>query len=517
MANDPGSKPSGPDLKAGIRLQDLHENKVTGHVDGDAVLLARVGGNLFAVGANCTHYGGPLGEGIITGDEVHCPWHHACFSLRTGEVRSAPALSPIKCYSVQQDGDLIRVLDGTEKKSEVVPSVRPSSVVVVGAGAAGAACVDMLRSCNYAGPVTFIGNEEPGPVDRPNLSKDYLAGNAPEEWIPLRTREYYESNQVEFILGDPAQSVDPPAHKIILESGKSIAYGALLLATGAEPKTLPIPGADLPHVHYLRTLADSRSIIAASEKARHCVVIGCSFIGLEVAASLRQRGKEVTIVAPESVPLGQVLGPDLGRFVRDLHEEHGVKFQLTEKPAAIREDRVELSRGKSLDADLVVIGVGVSPRVRMAEAAGIPTDNGITVDETLRTNARDIYAAGDVANYPDWISGQRVRIEHWVLAERQGQAVARAMLGFAEPYRGVPFFWSQHYDVQISYVGSAPSWDSIETDGDLKKRDFAAFYRRGGKILAVATIGRDQLSLIAEERFKSGPIGSTAELLKASS
>jgi NAD(P)H-nitrite reductase large subunit len=286
----------------------------------------------------------------------------------------------------------------------------------------------MLRAQGYEGPITLVGDEEPGPVDRPNLSKDYLGGNAPEEWIPLRTREYYQSIHVELLANDPADRIDTANRTATLRSGRVLNYGALLLATGAEPRSLTIDGVDLPHVFKLRTLADSRAIIARAAQAKQAVVIGCSFIGLEVAASLRHRGLDVTAVGPEKIPLERVLGRELGEFVRRLHEQNGVHFRLSDSPRIIRKDRVELNSGQSLEAGLVVLGVGVTPRTTLAEKAGLTVDDGIVVDENLRTSAPDVYAAGDVARYSDPISGERVRIEHWVVAERQGQAVARTML-----------------------------------------------------------------------------------------
>jgi NADPH-dependent 2,4-dienoyl-CoA reductase/sulfur reductase-like enzyme len=262
-------------------------------------------------------------------------------------------------------------------------------------------------------------------------------------------------------------------------------------------------------------LADSRAIIARAGEARQAVVIGASFIGLEVAASLRHRGLEVTVVGQEKVPLERALGQELGEFVRRLHEQNGVHFSLQDSPRLIRRDRVELRSGRSLDAGLVVLGVGVSPRTALAANAGLAVDQGVVVDENLRANAPDVYAAGDVATYPDPISGEHVRIEHWVAAERQGQAAARAMLGMGGPFRDVPFFWSQHYDVTISYVGCAPSWDQIELRGDVEGRNAAAIYRRQGRALAVATIGRDRTSLAAEAALEQGDTQALESVLDA--
>lgn len=515
MAEDKSNELSGPDLKAGVPFSDLVEDvPLLGHFDGEAVLLVRQGAEVRAIGAKCTHYGGPLADGLVEGDTIRCPWHHARFSLLSGEAEAAPALNPVTCFAVTQQNGRVLISRRADVNFQVPFPRNPAAVVIVGAGAAGAACADMLRTKGYAGPVTLIGNEEPGPVDRPNLSKDFLAGTAPEEWIPLRTRDYYESIHVDLVTDDPAVEIDPQGHLVTLASGRKASYGALLIATGAEPRTLPIAGADLPHVHRLRSFADCKGIIAAALPVKTCAVIGSSFIALEVAASLRQRGLDVTIVGPDSIPLSGILGPDLGRFVQSLHEQHGVRFCLGAKPQIIREDRVEIGGGQSIEAGLVVLGVGVTPRTALAERAGLSVDNGIVVTETLLTSASGIYAAGDVARYPDPVTRERVRIEHWVVAERQGQAVARSMLGIGGAYKGVPFFWSQHYDVTISYVGHAPSWETCEIKGNLATQNACAIYRRNGKTTAIATIGRDHVSLAAEAALERGDIPALELILQ---
>jgi NADPH-dependent 2,4-dienoyl-CoA reductase/sulfur reductase-like enzyme/nitrite reductase/ring-hydroxylating ferredoxin subunit len=486
-----------------VELESLKENSpLLGHFNGEAVLLVRQGENIFAIGATCTHYSGPLAEGLVVGETIRCPWHHARFSLRTGEAEGAPALSPVSCFVVQKEDGKVRIERKRDVEFQVPCPLNPEAIVIIGAGAVGAACADMLRRKGYGRPITLVGDEEPGPVDRPNLSKDYLAGRASEDWIPLRTRDDYESIHVELITADPAVRIDPVSRETTLRSGRVLKYERLLLATGAEPQSLPIEGAGLPHVHRLRTLADSRAIIANSQQAKRCVVIGSSFIGLEVAASLRDRGLDVTVVGKDVVPLEKVLGREFGRFIKDLHEQHGVDFVLGVTPQAIKKDRVELSNGQAIEAEMVVLGVGVLPRTKLAQDAGLTVDNGILVADTLLTSAPDIYAAGDVARYPDAISGERARIEHWVLAERQGQAVARAMLGIGHAFRDVPFFWSQHYDATISYVGHASSWNRLELRGNLRGRDACAIYRQNDRVIAVATIGRDRVSLAAESALE---------------
>jgi apoptosis-inducing factor 3 len=363
---------SGPDLKSGVELSRLTEGEpFLGHYEGEAVILVRQGDQVFAMAATCSHYGGPLADGLVVGNTIRCPWHHARFNFQTGEAEGAPALNPLSCFHVRRQGDSVAVSGKAEKDFHVACPRNPSSVVIIGAGAAGAACADMLRTKGYAGPVTLVSDEDPSPVDRPNLSKDYLAGSASEEWIPLRTPDYYQSIQVDLVTGNPAARIRPDKHEVSLRDGRTLPYGALLVATGAEPRTLSIKGSHLTHVHCLRTLADSRAIIARAETVRNCVVIGSSFIALEAAASLRSRGREVTVISQDSVPLERVLGPKLGQFVQKLHEQHGVRFLLKATPQAILDDRVQIEEGRSVDAGLIILGVGVSPRTSLADEAGI--------------------------------------------------------------------------------------------------------------------------------------------------
>jgi len=380
----------------------------------------------------------------------------------------------------------------------------PDSIVIVGAGAAGNAAAEMLRSQGYIGGITMVGGDPSVPYDRPNLSKDYLAGSAPEEWIPLRSTDFYADQKIALRLSTNVERIDVQARSVILADGKKLAYGALLLATGATPIPLMVPGADLPHVRYLRTLADSREIIARSSSARSAVVVGASFIGLEVAAALRTRGLDVAVVGPETRPLVRVMGEALGGAIQRLHEEHGVTFHLGSKPVSIDSTSVTLDNGTSLAADLIVVGVGVRPATALAEAAGIKIDNGVVVDARLRTSAPDVFAAGDIARWPDPRTGESIRVEHWVVAQRQGQVAARNMLGENHPFDAVPFFWSSHYDVTISYVGHAERWDRVDVAGHIEARDCAVAFRRGSQTLALATIGRDRASLEAEAAMERG-------------
>jgi len=497
------------DLTQGVALDGIADGgMLAGLVDGEDVILARRGDDLFAVSASCTHYHGPLAEGLMDGDTVRCPWHHACFSLRTGEALRAPALDPLACWRVEKVGNTAFVREKVTAPAIEKMRARsaPESVVIVGGGAAGLAAADMLRREGFAGAITLISADAAPPCDRPNLSKDYLAGTAQEEWIPLRPPEYYAQQRIDLVLDARVALLDVEQKLVQLDSGKAYRFGALLLATGADPVRIPLPGAEDSQVHYLRTFADSRAIVARAASAKRVVVVGASFIGLEVAASLRARGLEVHVVAPDKTPLERVMGPEVGGFIRKLHEEHGVVFHLGQTVSRVEGSRATLSDGSKIDADFIVLGVGVRPSIALAEQAGLTIDRGIAVDEYLQTSGPGIFAAGDVARWPDPHSGSKIRVEHWVVAQRQGQVAAKNILGQRVKFDAVPFFWSQHYDLAINYVGHAEKWDRVEIDGSFDAKDCAVVYKLGKRTLAVATIYRDLQSLQVELAMEQGAL-----------
>jgi NADPH-dependent 2,4-dienoyl-CoA reductase/sulfur reductase-like enzyme/nitrite reductase/ring-hydroxylating ferredoxin subunit len=493
--------PTGPDLAQGVPADALTD-KLLGHVAGQPVLLVRNGSEIFAIDALCTHYHGPLADGIVVDGGIRCPWHHACFELRSGEALHAPATAPLSCWTVTQKDGRIFVGEKRAPQKHKAPPSPPGAIVIIGGGAAGYAAAEMLRRLAYAGRIVMLSADADPPVDRPNLSKDYLAGSAPEDWMPLQPDTYYKENGIELFLDTEVTAIDTAARKVVTANGVSFTYDRLLLATGAEPVRLDIPGAKRSHVHTLRSFADCRAIIAAAGTAKKAVVIGASFIGLEVAASLRAREIEVHVVAPEQRPMERVLGAAMGDFIRGLHEEHGVIFHLGDTASAIGEKTVDLKSGGVLDADLVVVGIGVRPRLALAEQVGLALDRGVQVNEYLETSVPNIYAAGDIARWPDPHSGARIRVEHWVVAERQGQTAAHNMLGFKRKFDAPPFFWSQHYDVPVNYVGHAEQWDEIAVEGDIAARDCLLRYRQKGRDLAIASIYRDQASLEAEARME---------------
>ena len=512
---------AGPDLaEAGCPLTDVADGgSLLGHAKGEAVLVARRGTEYFAVGATCTHYGGPLAEGIIVDDTVRCPWHHACFSLRTGEALRAPALNPIACWNVERRGDRLFVTGKRVEQDPLAPlrpatarPDEPTSVVIIGAGAAGSAAGEMLRRQGYTRAITMIDVDIDAPYDRPNLSKDYLAGTAQEEWIPLRPDGFYAQHDID-ILRVHVTSIDPSASTVTLADGRTLQYGALLLATGAEPNHLDVPGADLPFVHVLRSLADSRGIIAATSTAHRAVVIGASFIGLEVAASLRHRDIDVHVVAPEAAPLARVLGEGLGNDIRRMHEGRGVVFHLSTGVSRIDQQGVHLNDGTTLPADVVVVGVGVRPRLELARQAGLRVYQGVIVNQYLETSAPHVYAAGDIAQWPDPHTGEQIRVEHWVVAQRQGQTAARNILGASEPFDAVPYFWSQHYDTTVRYSGHARSWERVVADGSLAAGRMSVAYRNRARTLAVASVGEDRHNLEAERALERDDERALTELI----
>lgn len=512
---------SGPDFTQGVDVATIPESgMLLGQVCGEAVLLVRRGEEFFAIGATCTHYGAPLVDGLLVDNTIRCPWHHACFRLDTGEVERAPALCSVPVWRVEYVRGAARQYKPVEQEASIVyvreklqPAPRsiattpdaygaPQSIVIVGSGGAGNAAALMLRDEGYAGTITMLSADDSPPYDRPNLSKGTLAGTGDAMVTPPYTRAFYREHGIDLRLNTRVTHIDTAHKRVELVGGGSCDYDALLLATGADPVHLDLPGADLPHVHYLRTQADCNALIAGAKAAKRVVVIGASFIGLEVAASLRARDLAVDVVGRETIPMEKVLGTDVGGFICRLHEQHGVTFHLGASPASIDATGVTLDNGKRLDADLVVIGVGVKPNIALAQQAGLAVDRGVNVDEYLQTSVPGIYAAGDIARWPDRLTGESIRVEHWVVAERQGQTAARNMLGRRELFDAPPFFWTEQYDFGLAYVGHAAPFDEVRIDGDLEQRDCKISYLRGGKQLAVAVIHRDLAGLHEEVAFE---------------
>jgi 3-phenylpropionate/trans-cinnamate dioxygenase ferredoxin reductase subunit len=499
-----------PDLSHGISSAQLPDGgMLAGHLGDTEILLLRRGDRLYAIGATCTHYGAPLIDGLVVGDTIRCPWHHACFKLGSGVAIRPPALNDLACWRVEETGGAIYVHEPLHQPAPpmLAPTGLPESVVIIGGGASANKAAMTLRQEGYAGLITMLSADADAPYDRPVLSKDYLSGHAQADWVPLRSPDFYTDHQINLRLRTPVARIDKDAKELLLENGRRVSYGALLIATGAEPVRLDVPGADLPHVHLLRSLADCNSILADLASVKNCVIAGASFIGLEAAAALRQRDISVHVVAPDAIPMARIMGPEIGTMVLELHKSKGVVFHLETKLAAINPDAVILTSGETIPADLVIVGIGVRPRTALAEAAGLAMDRGVLVDEFLETSAAGVYAIGDIARWPDRRSGERLRVEHWIVAERQGQTAARNILGQRESFDAVPFFWTQHYDISIDYLGHAENWDAINVDGDIAGQNFIATFLRDGKALAIVSVGRDHETLMAEVAFENEPSG----------
>lgn len=493
---------SGPDFTQGLPLADIADGgTVAGRAGDTPILISRRGARFYAVEGACTHYGGPLADGHISGDEVRCPWHHACFNLCTGEATAAPAFAPLTRWRVDVVDERVFVREPIEQKAEAPrPSKHhPGRIVIVGGGAAGFAAADQLRREGFSGALIMLSADSAAPYDRPNLSKDYLAGDAPEEWIPLKDEAFYRERGIDVRLNTQVARLDARTRELTTRTGETLAYDALLLATGATPVRLP--GFDSPNVYVIRTLADARALIERAASARRAAIIGAGFIGLEAAAALRTRGLEVAVIAPDETPLERVLGREIGAFVQGLHEAHGVTFHLRATVQSFDGQRLKLSTGAECAADLVVLGVGVRPNIELAENAGLDVEAGVVTDAHMRTSAPNVFAAGDIARYPDARTGAAIRIEHWVAAQRQGQIAALNMLGHSIRHADAPFFWSAHYDKSIRYVGHAQDWDELRIDGSLDAGAFTARYLAQGRLMAAASLGRDREALAVHEEL----------------
>src|SRR5690606_39070970 len=373
MAHDSDPLP-GPDFACGVPLASIPRDGVlAGRVGAADVLLVRLEDGVHAVGAHCTHYGAPLAEGRLADGHVHCPWHHACFDLRSGAASRAPAFAPLGRWRTEIIDGIVHVREPLPAPAAPSPPrdrALPRQVVIVGGGAAGYAAARRLRDRGFDGSVTMLSADGDVPVDRPNLSKDFLAGTAQPEWLPLQEAADYTAQGIDLRLDCEVASLDPQAREVVTRGGEHFAYDALLRATGAEPRRLDLPGFDLLHVRVLRTLADARAIVAAAGQARRVAFVGAGFIGLEAAAALRARGLDVSMVAPEAVPMARILGDALGNALADLHRGHGVEFQLGRKPVRLDGNSLVLDDGSRIEADLVIVGAGVQPRTQLAAAAG---------------------------------------------------------------------------------------------------------------------------------------------------
>lgn len=489
--------------------------------NGSEMLLACVGGKFHAIGAYCPHYGAPLVDGVLSGDRVICPLHHSCFDITTGDLQEPPAIDALPRYDVRVEDDqvIVRVpAEVTDRRTPEMSKRDPNDMrlfAIVGGGAAGYAAAQTLREDGFTGRVVLITAEDRLPYDRPNLSKEYLQGSAEPAWMPLRPEDFFAEYDIEVERGRRVGFIDASQKSIEFEDGGTLVFDAVLVATGGRPVKLPFQLESQENVFPLRSYDDSDAIIAVAEKGKRAVVIGASFIGMEVASSLAARGCEVTVVAPGDVPFQKILGEKIGRLFQNVHVENGVKFELGSSVAGfIGEEKVTtitLADGKRLEADLVVVGVGVRPVTNMLKGVTLHTDGGVFVDEHLRA-ADAVYAAGDIAYFPSPLDGKRQRIEHWRTAMQQGRTAAHNMMGRDALYNGVPFFWTRQFDAGLLYVGHAEQWDEIFYEGEVSARDFLAFYIKDGSVLAVAGMDRDREIAAIEELMRLGKMPLAAEL-----
>ncbi|WP_375399222.1 FAD-dependent oxidoreductase [uncultured Amnibacterium sp.] len=532
------------DLSAGVALADIPaDGTLAAQLDGAQLMLARWTDatgreHVSALDAICTHSGAKLPTGIRTGDTVHCPFHHACFDLRTGEATVAPAYKPLKRWQADIDGDTVHVRDaapedepalreaadsgtaesgplpGTPERVENLRGVE--RVVVVGGGAAGFATVERLRRAAYTGAITLVSGEPHLPIDRTLLSKGYLDGSAEASKLPLLPDDWYAAHDVDARIGVHATAIDTAERIVTLDSGAEVGYDALVLATGATPARPELPGFDRDDAFVLRGQQDAQAIIAAAQSvaseaagsgAKRVIVVGSGFIGLEVAAAMRTRKVAVTVVSRSELPLARQLGADLAGLVKSLHEEQGVEF-VTGSPASWDGAVLELEDGGTVHGDLIVVGLGVSPNTELAEAAGLPVTDGVVVDAYGETTVRGVFAAGDIARFPDPVTGRLIRVEHWAQAERAGALAAINLLGGQEPLTEPPFFWSKHYSTSLRMAGHAESVEDAEVEGSTAEKSAVVRFTEQGRVTAIAGVGQDRRVLELEEELLRQPAGA---------
>jgi apoptosis-inducing factor 3 len=488
------------DLTQWSEIEEVPDGGILAGVVGeDSVFVWRNGNRLKAYSATCPHLGAPLNKGIVIGATIRCPWHHACFDLATDEATAAPAFDALLEYPVTFDDNRFFVKPASAQTPRRIVQREASlgTMAIVGGGAAGFAAADAIRKIGWRGGVTIFSDEAEQPYDRTLLTKDYLEGAFGDDRLPIARHSLVDLG-VDFEGDASVQQIEPEHKRLRLANGDERSYEKLLLATGAAPRRLDVPGGDLPHVMVLRSLRDCRRILANVISGARVAVVGGSFIAMEAAASLFGRGLSVDVIAPEEHPLEKVFGRELSDLILETHARKGVRLHLGSPVARIEDKQVLLQGGERIDADIVIVGIGVEPRLQLAKAAGLTLDRGVVVNSRLQTSDPNIFAAGDIARWPDPHTGENIRVEHWVVAERQGQVAAASMLGRDQAFTMVPFFWTKHFDLSIRYVGHAAKWDEARVEGDLSHRDGLVRFRLAGRDLAVATVERDNESLRAE-------------------
>ncbi len=458
------------------------------------ILLLRDGDTVHAVGATCPHAGAPLADGVRCGDRIVCPWHKAAFSVLTGALLEPPAVDPLPRYEVRIDAGRVLVTLPMRETAREVASGDDRCFVIIGAGAAGAVAAQTLRENGFGGRVVMLDRDNRVPYDRTILSKYAISGEKGGEKSPLQTQSFYRSERIERMTAT-VTAIDATARRITCADGAVLRYDAALLATGGVPKRPDMPGIDLGNVFVLRSRADADAILAQAERSTRAVVLGTGFIGMEVAASLRERGLEVTVIGPEKVPFEKQLGREVGGAFVGLHTKRGVSFRFESKAVALaggaNVQSVLLESGEQVPTDIVVIGFGITPATAGIDGLPRAEDGGVLVDASLQVGD-GLYAAGDIAHFPHRGDGAPIRVEHWRVAQQHGRIAALNMLGRGLRYDAVPVFWTIQYLKRLDYVGHATEWDEIIVHGDLAKPEFIAYYVKDGHVAAAAGLDRDR-------------------------
>ncbi len=485
------------------RIEDFKKGEMKSVPVGDdkEVLIVNIDNELYALGAHCTHYGAPLTDGVLSNDMITCPWHHACFNAKTGKLKEPPAADDLPKFEIIVENNIVMVKIPEEFPSGKTPQMaekdkdNKENYVIIGGGAAGYAAAQAMREAEYKGKITIITQENRTPYDRPNLSKDYLQGSAQAEWMPLRPDDFYSKYNIGFLFDMKVKRINIKEKKILFEKGEELSFNKLLIASGAVPKELKLPGSDLKNIFYLRNFSDADNIINTLKSSKEAVIIGSSFIGMESAFSLNERGIKVTVISPEEVPFMHTLGKEIGGLLKKQHETGGVAFKLKRNVKSFEGDEkvewVVLESGEKIKADFVIVGIGVKPATDFIDGLVKTSDGGIKVDNCFRA-AEDIFAAGDVAVFPFWMTGEDVRIEHWRTALQAGRIAGFSMAGKNTGYESIPFFWTHQAGLDIRYAGYVKNWDDIIYWGDVLSKKFIAFYVKKNKVVAAAGNDKDK-------------------------
>ncbi|CAK9062911.1 unnamed protein product [Durusdinium trenchii] len=507
---------------------DLRQVRIVGTMDGagdGAIMLAFIDGQFYATGASCSHYSAPLAEGVAAKDKMHvvCPWHNAAFDIRTGQPVRGSGLEAIPTYQVSvEDGNVIvqvpYVMDDFVAPAMSQRDPADERVfVVLGGGAAGVAAADALRQEGYKGRILLITEEKHLPYDRPVLSKNLGKAYDPAS-LSLRDEAYFKKHEIEVKCAARVKKLDAGQKTVHLE-GEVLKYDAALVATGAKPRPLPINGFDLPGVLALRTPEDAQQIAAACQPGKKVAVLGSSFIGMELASTLRRRGCDVVVLGMEQVPFERVLGNRLGEALKAFFETKGVKFFGGKTALEIKKSgsslQAVLQSGEVISCDSIVVGVGVIPNAKFVQGAEKAPDGSLVTDQFLKVSGvEDLFAAGDVASYPDTCGDRAglMRVEHWDVATSQGRFAAKNMVGKQERFDQTPFFWTSLFGKNLRYVGHCKEFDELLVDGDLQKLNFVAYYCQKNEVKAVATMSRDPVAVVVGELMRMGKMPSVADL-----